>query len=65
MILDAINMKEHSSVGKKKRTIVLKIETYERLERYKAKLIGERGTSKITFDDVINQLLNMQGTRNK
>lgn len=42
----------------KTRTILLKGETYERLDRYKAKVIGKKGTSKITFDDVINFLLN-------
>ena len=46
---------------KKSRNVVLKLETYERLERYKVKLIGERKTSSITFDDAINELLNSVG----
>jgi hypothetical protein len=40
-----------------KRNVVLKIETYERLEKYKVKLIGEKGDSRLTFDDIINELL--------
>jgi hypothetical protein len=40
-----------------KRNVVLKIETYERLEKYKIKLIGKKGDSRLTFDDVINDLL--------
>ena len=39
-----------------KRNVVLKIETYERLDRWKIKLIIEKGDSRITFDDVINYL---------
>lgn len=41
-----------------KRNIVLKIETYDRLEKYKIKLMSEKGDSRITFDDAINFLLN-------
>jgi len=41
-----------------KRNVVLKIETYERLERYKIRLMNEKGDSKLTYDDVINALLN-------
>lgn len=40
-----------------KRNVVLKIETYERLEKYKIKLIGETGDSRLTFDDTINDLI--------
>lgn len=40
-----------------KRNINLDIKTYERLEKYKVKLIGEKGDSRITFDNVINNLL--------
>jgi len=40
-----------------KRNIVLSIETYERLEKYKIKLISEKGNSKLTFDDIVNDLL--------
>jgi hypothetical protein len=42
---------------KSTRNVVLKVETYERLDRYKAKLIGERKTSGVTYDDAINELL--------
>jgi len=41
----------------KTRNIVLKIETHERLDKYKIKLMNEKEDSKLTFDDVINDLL--------
>lgn len=40
-----------------KRNVVLKIETYERLDKYKIKLMNEKEDSKLTYDDVINDLL--------
>ena len=40
-----------------KRNIVVKIETYERLEKYKIKLINEKGTPQLSFDEVVNSLL--------
>jgi len=40
-----------------KRNVVLKIETYERLDKYKVKLMSEKENSKLTFDDVIIDLL--------
>jgi ABC-type proline/glycine betaine transport system ATPase subunit len=40
-----------------KRNIVLKIVTYNRLEKFLIELMGKRGSSKITFDDAINALL--------
>lgn len=40
-----------------KRNIVLKIETYEKLDKYKIKLMSEKEDSKLTFDDVIISLL--------
>lgn len=40
-----------------KRNIVLKIETYERLDKYKIKLMNEKEDSKLTYDDAINDLL--------
>lgn len=43
--------------GKTSRNVVLKTETYEKLDQYKAKLIGERKTTSITYDDAINALL--------
>ena len=43
-----------------KRNISLNIETYERLEKYKIKLMNEKGDSRITFDDAINILLNKE-----
>ena len=43
--------------GVKKRNIVLKIETYERLQRYLLELIQRRGDPRITFDEAINALL--------
>lgn len=41
-----------------KRNIALKIGTYNRLEKYKIKLMSEKENSRIAFDDVINFLLN-------
>ena len=41
----------------KKRNIVLRMETYERLQRYLLELIQKRGNPKITFDEAINALL--------
>lgn len=40
-----------------KRNVVLKIKTYERLDRYKIRLMSEKEDSSLTFDDVINNLL--------
>ena len=40
-----------------KRNIGLNINTYQRLEKYKIELIKKKGDLKITFDDVINDLL--------
>lgn len=42
---------------RKSHPVTLGSKTHERLERYKAKLIGELGTTKVTYDDVINALL--------
>ncbi len=39
------------------RNVVLKIETYDRLERYKIQLITEKGKSQLSYDEVINSLL--------
>jgi|GEM_PF-1777537 len=44
-----------------KRNVALKIETYDRLERYKIKLMGEKEDSRLTFDDVITFLLDKEG----
>ena len=44
----------------KKRNIALKIETYERLEKFKIKLMGEKEDSRLTFDDAITFLLNKE-----
>lgn len=43
-----------------KRNVVLKIETYEKLERFKIKLMSEKEDSRITFDDAINFLLDKE-----
>lgn len=43
------------------RNVVLKIKTYERLEKYKIQLITEKGTSQLSYDDVINSLLDKVG----
>lgn len=41
------------------RTIVVRNETYGRLEKFKVKLIAERGALDVTFDDVVNSLLDV------
>jgi len=41
----------------KKKNVVLKLETYERLQKYLLELIQERGNPRITFDEAINALL--------
>ena len=38
-------------------TVVLKVETYDKLDRYKVKPMSEKAKSDLTFDDVINDLL--------
>jgi len=48
-----------------KRNIGLKIKTYERLEKYKIKLINEKEDSRITFDDAINNLLDKESEMSK
>jgi hypothetical protein len=50
----------HDRKDVQKRNVVLKIETYDRLEKYKIDLIGKKGNSRLTFDDVINDLLNRE-----
>ena len=41
----------------KTRNVVLKIESYKRLEQYKVDLMKERVDSSVTFDDAIITLL--------
>lgn len=45
----------------KKRNVVLRIDTYQRLDKYKIKLMSEKGDSGLSFDDVINVLLDKVG----
>jgi hypothetical protein len=45
----------------KKRNVVLRIDTYQRLDKYKIKLMSEKGDSSLSFDDVINTLLDKVG----
>ncbi|MFH0897320.1 MAG: hypothetical protein V1850_04650 [Candidatus Bathyarchaeota archaeon] len=40
-----------------KRNISLNIKTYEKLDKYKIKLMSEKENSKLSFDDIINDLL--------
>jgi len=51
--------------NKTSRNIALKSETYERLDKYKVKLMGEMGTTNVTFDDLINSLLDSPKTISK
>ena len=55
MILRRHPMQHRKPVNK--RNVVLKIETYDRLENHKIKLITEKNDAHLTFDDVINSLL--------
>jgi hypothetical protein len=57
-----INMGRARSENRTSRNVVLKSETYERLDKYKVKLMGERNKSNVTYDDVINELL--ENTKN-
>jgi hypothetical protein len=46
--------------GKKgKRTVMLRPETHARLDEYTSKVIYEKRTTKVTFDDVVNSLLDL------
>ena len=56
-IFDVITMARQKDETKPTRNIVLKAETYEKLDQYKVKLIGKRKTSAVTYDDTINELL--------
>lgn len=40
-----------------KRNVVLKIETYTRLEKFLLELMRTKGTPRVTFDEAINTLL--------
>jgi|GEM_PF-1120462 len=48
---------KYSESEVKKRNVVLKMETYERLQRYLLELIQKRKTPRVTFDEAINALL--------
>jgi len=37
--------------------VVLKIRTYDRLEKYKVELVRRRENPRVTYDDAINDLL--------
>jgi hypothetical protein len=60
-IFNVVNMARSRDENKTSRNIVLKSETYERLDKYKVKLMGERGTTNVSFDDTINSLLDCLG----
>lgn len=40
-----------------KRNVVLKMDTYKLLERYKVDLVKEKESPKVTYDDAISSLL--------
>lgn len=56
-IYDMVEMRMQKKKAVKKRNVVLQIDTYERLEKYKIRLMSEKEDSSLTFDDVINNLL--------
>ena len=41
-----------------KRNIVLKIETYNRLEKFLLEVMKRKGSPRVTFDEAVNFLLN-------
>jgi hypothetical protein len=43
--------------NKTSRNVVLKSETYDWLDKYKANLMAKRGTTNVSFDDAITSLL--------
>jgi len=54
-------MKQINKASVKKRNIALNIETFRRLESLKANLIKEKLDPNLTYDDVINILLDNGG----
>ena len=50
------NLRKQNAVAKT-RNVVLKIKTYDRLEQYKVELVKRKRDPKVTYDDVINDLL--------
>jgi len=44
-----------------RRNVVLKIETYNRLERYLVELVKRKGVPRVSFDEAINELLDRVG----
>ena len=48
-----------------KRNIVLRMETYERLQRYLLELIQKRGNPRVTFDEAITSLLDEHERRER
>jgi len=54
-------MKQSNQASNKKKNIALNFETYRRLEALKANLIKERLNPNLTYDDVINILLDNGG----
>lgn len=47
----------------KTRNVVLKMESYKKLEHYKVDLMKEKGDASVTFDDTIITLLEEHYTR--
>jgi hypothetical protein len=45
------------------RNIVLKIKTYDRLQRFMVDLVKKKGVLRISFDEAINELLNRNGKK--
>jgi len=44
-----------------RRNVVLKIETYNRLEKFIVELVKKKESPRISFDDAVNELLNRAG----
>jgi len=56
---DALPRKQKENASR--RNVVLKIETYTRLEKYLVELVKKKGVPRVSFDEAINELLDRVG----
>lgn len=54
-------MARRQKANASRRNVVLRIETYNRLEKYLVELVKRRGIPRISFDEAINELLDGAG----
>jgi hypothetical protein len=55
-------MAKPKKTSAKHRNVVLKISTYDRLQRFLVDLVKRRGTPRVSFDEAIAELLDRAGT---